>query len=49
MLLEYITNNVRLIDFCRGGVGKRITGKIKPDMIAVSQVPQCGLLSLNQQ
>lgn len=49
MLLEYITNNVRLIDFCRGGVGKRIAGKINPDMIAVAQVPQCGLLSLNQQ
>ena len=48
-LIDLITCSVCYIDLCKGGIGKCIRDKISPEMIGVAQIPQCGLLSLNQQ
>ena len=45
-----ITRMLLSTEFCRGGIGKCLfQGKVGLDKIAVAEVPQCGLLSLNKQ
>ncbi len=50
VLNNYLTQKIVRTEICKGGIGLCLeNGKISPDQIAVAQVPQCGLLSLQQQ